>query len=308
MLKNNQTGYTTLDVIFIIVMPALIILAIISAYSKANINESAPPDPSRFSRVEPTVSDFWEINIDVDYGSSVGEGAYSEGLFFVDSGRVVYSEDNISSTNFKIDTTRNQAKIEFYTAMASELSDAGFAFMAGADIVSASKDSDSEFAALYLQENVNRMCLVYNPSIDDISQLTCADVADSSSESIPRSFSDFSDLVGEQQVYVHDSYSSRYFGSEPDQEQSYEYAIGGIYTFRLLNEVPVVDELSSTKVVFWRQDSSADWNPYIDYDYGSSSVTTECKSIKQINALALPNEVCLDDDGNYRLLGDYYAK
>lgn len=120
--KINQSGYTTLDVIFAIVMPSLIVLALITAFSSPNMNERLPISTERLTQVEPSVSDFWEIG--VDYGDSADYASVDK-LFFIKDLKLVYSKANLSDAVFAIDTARPNAADEFYNEMTLKLEESG---------------------------------------------------------------------------------------------------------------------------------------------------------------------------------------
>jgi hypothetical protein len=309
IMRKNQLGYTVIDVLFAIVMPTLIVLAIVVAFSKSNIQESAPISTDRLSHVEPTVDDFWEINVtDGRYNNQYSTGDYAEQLIFYENNQLVYSEDNISDNIFVLDTNRGGAQKEFYTRMSSELFDAGFELISGANTEKILIEDTLGFASLYEHKNIKRTCLLNSNNKVEMAQLICADNREGSVNQVS-SFAEnnFSKYLEDGNIYIHERFGKTYYGSEPKSPHNYEYAEGLLSKYKLVDDVPILQKESILKVVFWRINNSNSWELFIEDDNLKSDVTIICSSIAPIHSEALPNKVCLDDNGGYAFLGAYYA-
>lgn len=304
--SSSQNGFTILDMVFAIVMPSLIIVAIVTTLGRINTeNTTNDVSDSRLTEsiasVEPTGLDFISINASIDYSlQDIYERPNK--LFFVDNGKVLYSESNISDSIYRIDTSRSEPKSEFYSLMSLKLEDAGFTQIAGVKLTEI--DSNAEQAAMYKHENANRICRVFNPLDADVSRFTCASISD---DTLTRAIdlSNQFNVPREQKVYVHESYSTTYYGSEPSNEHDYEYAIGKLFQFRLAEGIPLIDNSSNEPVVFWRSSTSMQWNLFRDTATSDNRIL--CSDIDKNTSKALPNYVCLDIDGTFKFLGDFYA-
>lgn len=298
MKLTNKYGYSLLDIIFVIVMPALIISAAIVALREPTYNRPAITEERLSYSVDPDVSRFWSINTQEEYGSG-------EVLFYLDSktGGTVYSTTNVSQKLFYVDVSRPNPHIEFFEKLDEVMKDSGFLLDNGR---LPTTDIEDSIAASFINKNANRRCTVVKLISKNIS-LTCADVDYKFTSEIQKNIEEFKEDIPEGKVYYHKEFSSTYYGSEPRDNSDYEYSLGKTYNVSFITEVPVIDEASEEAALFWRLPGEQ-WTLFIDTDFDKSEVEINCAEISSVMAPALPNYVCLDDRGQYKFLGDYYAE